>query len=240
MNNIMNNIKKPIYIFIVVITIALFFVFINDSENLTVPNNIQEVDKARLLAIAAEMNAPGWDDILIEAAEWVAVGVVATASAGWLTSIVAPIKASRNINKAKNVANATNESYILLNKVIKPFYKASARPFKKSAIDLIPKKHGVYLFFNKHGKVKYVGKATNLRLRLNQHLVGPANSGNLYLSQNSKSLSFVAIPIKAIGNNSGAIKCVEAILIKAFASEELKNKRIESINKNDCRQLVWR
>jgi hypothetical protein len=186
------------------------------------------------------MNAPEWNDILIEAAEWVAVGVVVGASAGWGAFIATPIKTLRSANKAKNIVNATEKSYTLLNKVIKPFYKALARPFKKPAINLVPKKPGVYLFFNKHGKVKYVGKAMNLRLRLNQHLVGPANSGNLYLSQNSTLLSFVAIPLEPIGSNSGAIKCVEAIAIKAFASDGLENKRIESINKNDCRQLVMR
>jgi hypothetical protein len=121
-----------------------------------------------------------------------------------------------------------------------PFYKAVARPFNKEAIKYVKDTSGVYVFFNKSGKVKYVGKATNLRLRLGQHLIGPSNSGNRLLSENANSLSFVAMPIKAIGNNHDAIKCVEAIGIMAFNDGSLYNKRIEKINKNDCKQLITR
>jgi len=150
------------------------------------------------------------------------------------------IKIFRTGKKAKNTAKAVQKSLTLLNITIRPFYKAVARPFNREAIKYVKNTSGVYVFFNKDGKVRYVGKAMDLRLRLGQHLTGPSSSGNLLLSKNAGSLSFVAIPIKAIGNNNGAIKCIEAIGITAFNDGSLYNKRIEKINKNDCRQLIMR
>lgn len=232
--------KTVIYTAIFVGVLSLSIIVSNFSrEVLTVENNIERVPEGRLLSMAAEMHAPEWNDILLEIAEWGAVAGVSLATYGAMAKGAVALKMARNANKSYKIGKATKESYTLLNTVLKPFYKSLARPFNKSTIKLVPNVTGIYVFFKKRtGKVKYVGKAVDLRLRLGQHLRGPSNSGNLYLSQNAKSLAFIAIPIKAIGNNKDAIKCVEAIGIAAFNDGTLVNKRIEKINKNDCKQLI--
>ena len=233
--------RTRFYVFSTLLLFSLIYVIVYNSDqihdNLIVENNIQKVDNERILSIAASMNKPEWDDILIEVAEWAGVGVVTYVSAGWLAQFAVYIKSLRTANKVKKVAVATEKSYTFTNKVIKPFYKSIARPFTKPAVSIQPMTTGVYLFFNKHGKVKYVGKADNLRKRLREHLTG-APPGNPVLGQNAKKLSFVAIPIKGVGNNSAAARCVEAIAIKAFNNEGLYNKKIEKINKIDCQKLV--
>jgi len=240
----MKDIKYFSYFAGALVTIFFISVLIvqyeSSNEDYFVPNNIQEVTNTKLLSMAAQMNTPEWTDALIEVAEWGAVAGVTYFSYGVLTNVAIATKLLRNAKKAKDITTATKISYTLLNKTIKPFYKAAARSFNKMAIQRVKKTPGVYVFFNKKGKVKYVGKAMNLRLRLSQHLIGPSNSGNLLLSQNAKNLSFITIPIKAIGDKGDAIKCIEAIAINAFNNGDLYNKRIEKINKSDCKQLIRR
>jgi hypothetical protein len=232
--------KTLIYTLAAIITVSVFINIVFIDNGITVENNIQEVSESKLMSMAAEMNTPEWNDILWEAAEWGAVAGITYYSFGLLAKGAIAYKIYRSGKKAKGIAGAVQKSFTLLNITIKPFYKAVARPFNKEAIKYVKDTSGVYVFFNKSGKVKYVGKATNLRLRLGQHLIGPSNSGNRLLSENANSLSFVAMPIKAIGNNHDAIKCVEAIGIMAFNDGSLYNKRIEKINKNDCKQLITR
>jgi hypothetical protein len=233
MKKLLYTIAAIIIVFIPVNTIFL-------DKGITVENNIQEVSEDKLISMALEMNTPEWNDILLEVAEWGVVAGITYYSFGFLAKTAVAIKIFRTGKKAKDTYEAVQKSLTLLNITIKPFYKAVARPFNKEAINYVKDTSGVYMFFNKNGKVKYVGKAMNLKQRLGQHLRGPSSSGNLLLSKNSESLSFIAIPIKAVGSNNGAIKCVEAIGIMAFNDGSLYNKRIEKINKNDCRQLIMR
>ena len=232
--------KILIYTTAAIITVFIFMNIIFIDNGVTVENNIQEVSESKLRSMAVKMNTPEWNDILLEAAEWGVVAGITYYSFGIFAKTATAIKIFRTGKKAKNTAKAVQKSLTLLNATIRPFYKAVARPFNREAIKYVKNTSGVYVFFNKNGKVRYVGKAMDLRLRLGQHLTGPSSSGNLQLSKNAGSLSFVAIPIKAIGNNNGAIKCIEAIGITAFNDGSLYNKRIEKINKNDCRQLIMR
>lgn len=229
---------KTVYIILAAIVAAFLISIHQQNEGLVATNNIMEVDNTRLLSIAAEMNTPEWNDVLVEVTEWLAVSAIVLGTSGFLAKIAVPVKVWRSGTKAAKKAKAVNNTHALLKGIAEKFSKALARPFNKKAIKLVPKTSGVYLFFDKRGRVKYVGKAMDLRLRLSQHLSGPASSGNLYLSKNAKSLSFIAIPIKSIGDEKGAIKCMEAITIKLFLSEDLINKRVEKINRNDCRQLI--
>ncbi len=207
---------------------------------LKVENNLEEVDGSKLLLMAIDMNTPDWNDILLEIVEWGVVWGITTVVPPSST-ITIPIKFARNAQKAKTLSEATGKSYTILNRVIKPFYKAFARQFNKAAIKLVQKASGVYLFFDKKtGKVRYVGKSMNLRTRLGQHLNGPSSSGNSLLSKNAKLLAFIAIPIPAIGKDSQAIKCIEAISINAFNNGDLYNKRIEKVRKEDCKQIFRR
>jgi len=230
----------PIYV--ILLMTVLYIDYTNLAiEPITIVENKIQIEDEKLLLLAAELNTPEWNDILLEAGEWAVVAGVSYASGSLMTGVALGVKYARTTAKAYKLAKIVKKSYLLLNKITNPFYKALARPFNKYSIALAPERAGIYIFFEKRtGKVKYVGKSVNLKSRLKQHFNGPSNSGNALLYKNASKLAFIAIPIKAFGNHEGAISCVEAIGIKVFNDgNNLYNKRIESINSKDCQQLLY-
>jgi hypothetical protein len=208
-------------------------------DDTIVSNNIRTIKEEKLLLVATKMNAPGWNDILIEVLEWTAFAGITYITIGSVTPIASVIKLARTTDKAYKITKSIKKTKGLLNKVVAPIYKLVARKFNQKAIARMSKRSGIYLFFDKNsGDIKYIGKAKNLKKRLGQHFRGDI-TGNKLLHENKETLAFVTLPLKARGNVDGANKCVESILINVFNnSANLYNKQIPKINPEDCLQFI--
>ena len=57
---------------------------------------------------------------------------------------------------------------------------------RKPEIPELPKSPGVYLFYDKKGKILYIGKAANIRERVKNHFKTPGFRDNLFLDKIEK------------------------------------------------------
>jgi len=63
---------------------------------------------------------------------------------------------------------------------------AKERKIKKDNLDSLPKEPGVYIFYDKKGRILYIGKANNLKERVKNHFNQPNYKDNLFINEVEK------------------------------------------------------
>ena len=82
--------------------------------------------------------------------------------------------------------------------------------FKKDNFSKIPKKNGVYLFYDNEGNVLYVGKAKNLRSRISSYKLKTVTGKTLKLVDKIKNISYIEV------NSEIESLLLEAKLVKKY------------------------
>jgi len=105
-----------------------------------------------------------------------------------------------NAHRAMPDTEATSELFALLHKKNLPFIEASLKAnskestlpanLPKARFKKLPKKTGVYYFYNSKGEVIYIGKAKNLKSRVSSHFTGKLSKKNEIFSREIFDVSF--------------------------------------------------
>jgi excinuclease UvrABC nuclease subunit len=106
-------------------------------------------------------------------------------------------------------------------------FQVSNLPLLKQRYKMIPESNGIYFFYNRSGKIIYIGKSINLRKRIKQHLSSPAGSVDSHLMRMQSEID--QIRWRQTKSELHAL-LLEARLIKKYLPTY--NRHLKNSNKN--------
>lgn len=112
------------------------------------------------------------------------------------------------------------------------------RKLTKDKISKLPKEPGVYFFYNKKGKVLYIGKASNLKERVKTHFSQPNYKDNLFINEVEK-IGYIPLSseIEALILESQLIKKLQPRFNILFRDD--KKYFYVAITKEDWPRVFW-